>query len=158
LNVHGINGAGQKEMCTAEPLLPVFRCFEVEFANEKLKRYKSPGADQILAELIQTGGIKHYVLKSTDLLILFGIRKNCHSSGRNLLLYLFIDDETGCSNCRGILLLPTTYKISSSIHVSRLTSCIGETVADHWCRFQQNRLVTDQIFCIYQISGEKIGV
>jgi len=90
LNVHGINGAGQKEMCTAEPLLPVFRCFEVEFANEKLKRYKSPGADQILAELIQTGGIKHYVLKSTDLLILFGIRKNCHSSGRNLLLYLFI--------------------------------------------------------------------
>jgi hypothetical protein len=29
-------------------------------------------------------------LRSTNLLILFGIRKNCHSSGSILLLYLFI--------------------------------------------------------------------
>jgi hypothetical protein len=32
----------------------------------------------------------HYFLRSTNLLILFGIRKNCHSSGRNLFLCLFI--------------------------------------------------------------------
>jgi hypothetical protein len=30
------------------------------------------------------------VLRSTNFLILFGIRRNCHSSGRNVLLYLFI--------------------------------------------------------------------
>jgi hypothetical protein len=32
--------------------------FEVEMAIEKLKRYKSPGIDQIPAELIKAGGSK----------------------------------------------------------------------------------------------------
>jgi hypothetical protein len=32
----------------------------------------------------------HCVLISTNLLILFGIREKCSSSGRDLLLYLFI--------------------------------------------------------------------
>jgi hypothetical protein len=30
--------------------------FEVEIAMVKFRRYKSPGSDQILAELIQAGG------------------------------------------------------------------------------------------------------
>jgi len=46
---------------------------------------------QILIEFRQNSSsreVMHYVLKSTDLLILFGIRKSCHSTGRNLLSYL----------------------------------------------------------------------
>jgi hypothetical protein len=39
----------QIEIHTAEPP------FEVEFAIEKLKKYKSPGSDQTPAELIQAG-------------------------------------------------------------------------------------------------------
>jgi hypothetical protein len=31
-------------------------CLEVQIATAKLKKYKSSGSDQILAELIQTGG------------------------------------------------------------------------------------------------------
>jgi hypothetical protein len=62
----------------------VFTSVEVEIAIEELKRYKSLGIDQILAELIEAGD-DNYVLISTNLLILFGIRKNCHSSQRNLL-------------------------------------------------------------------------
>jgi hypothetical protein len=62
---------------------------EVEIAIENFKKYKSPGTDQIPAELIQAGGI-HYVLRSTNLLTVFGMRKNCQSSGMNLLLYLFM--------------------------------------------------------------------
>jgi hypothetical protein len=38
---------------TAEPLIPDPSPFEVESAIAKLKRYKSPGNDQIPAELIQ---------------------------------------------------------------------------------------------------------
>jgi len=55
----------------------------------------------------------HYVLTLTYLLILFGISKNCHSSGSNLLLYLFIKrgSKTDCSNYRGMSLLPTTYNV-----------------------------------------------
>jgi hypothetical protein len=41
---------------TAEPLVPDPNPFEVEIAIAKLKRYKSPGSDQILPELIQAGG------------------------------------------------------------------------------------------------------
>jgi hypothetical protein len=42
-------------MQTAEQLVPGPRAFEVEMATEKLKRHKSPGTDQIPAELIKTG-------------------------------------------------------------------------------------------------------
>jgi hypothetical protein len=41
---------------TAEPLAPDPSPFEVEIAIENLKRYKLPGSDGILAELIQAGG------------------------------------------------------------------------------------------------------
>jgi hypothetical protein len=40
-------------MHTAEPLVPEPSCFVVEIRIENLKSYKSPGIDQIPAELIQ---------------------------------------------------------------------------------------------------------
>jgi hypothetical protein len=43
------------EMLTTEALIAESNLFEVEIATEKFKRYKSPGTDQILAELIQAG-------------------------------------------------------------------------------------------------------
>jgi hypothetical protein len=42
-------------MHTAEPLVPETRSFKFENATEKLKRYKLPGYDQILADTIQVG-------------------------------------------------------------------------------------------------------
>jgi hypothetical protein len=40
----------------AEPLVPEPSLAEVEIAIGNLKRYKSPGTDQIPAELIKAGG------------------------------------------------------------------------------------------------------
>ena len=56
LNVHGVNDVGHTEIHTAEPLEPEPRTIEFEMAIEKLKRRKSPGTDQIPAELITAGG------------------------------------------------------------------------------------------------------
>ena len=56
LNVQGVNDVRQAEIHTAEPLVPEPSAFEVGMAIEKLKRQKSPGIDQIPAELIKTGG------------------------------------------------------------------------------------------------------
>jgi hypothetical protein len=59
-----------------------------KFGIENLKRCKSPGSNQILAEPIQAG-VVHYVLVSTNLFILFGIWKSCHSSGNNLVVPIY---------------------------------------------------------------------
>ena len=56
LNVHGVHDVRQTETHTAEPLVPEPSAFEVDLAIEKLKSHKSPGVDQIPAELINEGG------------------------------------------------------------------------------------------------------
>ena len=55
LNVHGVNDIKHTVIHTAEPLVPESSAFEVELAIEKLKSHKSPGIDQIPAELIRAG-------------------------------------------------------------------------------------------------------
>jgi hypothetical protein len=56
LNVHGAGGVGRTEMHTAEPFVPRPSASEFEVAIGKLERYKSPGVDEIPAEIIQAGG------------------------------------------------------------------------------------------------------
>jgi hypothetical protein len=56
LNVHNVSDVRQIEIHSAEPLVPGHTHLEVEIAIAKLKKYKSPSSDQILAELIQAGG------------------------------------------------------------------------------------------------------
>jgi hypothetical protein len=73
---------------TAEPLVPEPSLVKVEIAIGKLKSYKSPGTNQISAKLIKAGGETLY--SEIHLFFVHGIRRNCHSSERNLLLYQFI--------------------------------------------------------------------
>jgi hypothetical protein len=56
LKVHNVSDVRQIEVHTAEPLVPGPSRLEVEIVIAKLKRYKSPGSDQIPAEMIQAGG------------------------------------------------------------------------------------------------------
>ncbi|KAJ4427607.1 hypothetical protein ANN_25255 [Periplaneta americana] len=58
LNIHRPNGNDQDEIQiqTAEPFISEPTLSQVEIAIENLKKYKSPGVDQIPAELIQEGG------------------------------------------------------------------------------------------------------
>jgi hypothetical protein len=50
-NVHGVKDVGQTEIHTAEPLVPEPSASEFELAIDKLKNHKSPGIDQLSAEL-----------------------------------------------------------------------------------------------------------
>jgi len=56
LNVHAVNNVGQTKIHTAEPLVPEPGAFDVEMATEKLEGHKSPGMEQIPAELMKEGG------------------------------------------------------------------------------------------------------
>jgi hypothetical protein len=108
LNVHEVNESRQIEMHTVKPLVCEPCPDEVEIATEKLK-----GGKSLCSEI-------------HSLLILFGIRKNCHS-GRNLSLYLCL--QRGIiltSNYRGLSLLQTMYKVLFNILLSRLTSYINK--------------------------------
>jgi hypothetical protein len=54
--LHNVSDVRQIEVHTAELLVPGPIRLEVEIVIAKLKKYKSPGSHQILAELIQAGG------------------------------------------------------------------------------------------------------
>jgi len=64
-------------------------------------------------------------------------------------------DKRDCNNYRDISLLTTTYKILSSILLSRLIPYAEETTGDHQCGFRRSRSTTDHIFCIRQILEKK---
>ena len=56
LNVHWVNDVRQIKIHTEEPLVSELSAVEVGMAIEKLKSHKSPGTDQIPAEVIKAGG------------------------------------------------------------------------------------------------------
>jgi hypothetical protein len=60
----------------------------VEIAIAKLKKYESPGSDEIPAELIQAGG-KMLLSAIHKLINYIWNKENCLISGRSLLLYQF---------------------------------------------------------------------
>jgi hypothetical protein len=58
LNVDNVSDVMQLEVHTVEKLVPGPGCLEAQIIIAKLKKYKSPGSDQIPAELIQAGSKK----------------------------------------------------------------------------------------------------
>jgi hypothetical protein len=56
LHLQNASDVRQTEVHTAEPLVPGPSRLEVEISIAKLKKYNTPGSDEILAELIQSGG------------------------------------------------------------------------------------------------------
>jgi hypothetical protein len=95
--------------------------------------------------------VKHYILRYTDLFVVYGIRRNCHSSGRNLLLYQFIKKVIRLT----VIIIEGAYKMLSNILLARLTPYISEVIGDHQCGFRCNRSTTEQIFYILQIIKKK---
>jgi hypothetical protein len=109
-------------------------------------------------------GVKHYILRYTNLFVLYGIKRNCHSSGRNVVVVVVVvvvipihkkGDKTDCNNYPGISVLTTAYKILSNILLARLTLYVNEVTGDHQCGFRHNRSTTNQIFYIWQILKKK---
>jgi hypothetical protein len=139
LNIHGVNDTRQTEVHSAERLVPEPSAFEVETAIEKLG-YKSPGIDQIPAELIKAGG---RTIRSEIHKLIISIRnKEQFPKEQKESINVPIckkGDRTDCSNCTGISLLSTTYKILPNILLSRLTAHAEEFMRDHQCGFQRNR-------------------
>jgi len=156
LNVHGVNDVRQTEIHTAKPPVPKPNASEVELAIEKLKSHKSPGIDQILAELIKAGD-KTIHCEIQKLIISISNKEELPEEWKESIIVPIYKkgDKTDCSNYRGISLLPTTYKILSNILLSKLTPYAEEIIGDHQCGFLCSSS-TDHIFCICQILKKKL--
>jgi hypothetical protein len=146
-------------MHTAEPFVPEPSASKVEVATGKLKRYKSPGADQIPAELIQARGEKLRSEIRKFIKLIWNKEELPHQWKESIVVPIHKKgDKTDCSNNRGTSLLSTSYKILSNILLARLTPYADEITGDHQCGFRRNRSMTNQIFYIRQILEKKMGV
>jgi len=132
--VHGVNDVRQTEIHTAGPVVPEPSAFHFELAVEKLKSHKSPGIDQIPAELIKAGGRTirceiHKIITS-----IWNKEELPEEWKQPIILCIYKKgNRTDCSNYRGISLLPTAYKILSNILLSRLTPYGEEIIGDYQC-------------------------
>jgi hypothetical protein len=76
----------QTEIHTTEPLVPEPRFFEAELATEELKVTNQQVMIKSQQNLLRQGVVR-FVMRSINLLFLFGIRRNClWSRSRSLLL------------------------------------------------------------------------
>ena len=85
-------------------------------AIEKRKSHKSPGVDQIPAELIKEGGSTiHYQIHK--LIVSIWNKEELPEEWKESIIAPIHKngDKTDGNNYRGISLLPTTYKILSNI-------------------------------------------
>jgi hypothetical protein len=95
-------------MHAGEPLVPDPSPSEVETAIAKLKKYKTPGSDQIPAELIQAGGETlqseiHKLINS-----IWSKEELPDQWKESITVPIYKKgDKTECSNYRGISLLST---------------------------------------------------
>jgi hypothetical protein len=111
LNEQNFSDFRQTEVHKAEPLVPGPNRLEVEIAIAKFKKYKSPGIDQIPAELIQAGG--EMLLSDIHKLINSVWNKEEWPDKWKESIIVPIHkkgEKADCNNYRGISLLSTSYK------------------------------------------------
>jgi hypothetical protein len=147
LNIPGVKDVKQTEIHTA--LLPEPSASEVNMAIEKLKRHKSPGIDQIPADLIKAGSrtIRSEIHKLIN--SIWNKEELPKQWKESIIVPIYKNgDKTDCSNYQGISLLSTTYKILTNILLSRLTPYAEEIIGEHQCGFKRNRSTTDHILWI----------
>jgi hypothetical protein len=140
LNVLRVSNVRQVEIHTAELLVPGPSPFVVEIASAKLKRPKSPGSDQVLAELIQEEGDKlwseiHKLINS-----IWNKEELPAQRKKSIIVPIYKKgDKIDCSDYCGISLSSTSYKILSNILHSRLSPYIDEIIVDLRSSFRCDR-------------------
>jgi hypothetical protein len=116
----------------------------------KLKSYKSPGTDQIPAELIKAGG-GTLCSEIHTLICSIWIKEELSQQWKEYIIVPIhkSGDKTECNNYRGISLLSTAYNILSSILLTRLTPYVNEVIGNHQCGFHSNRPIRFSTFARY---------
>ena len=116
--------------------MPEPSAFEVELAIGKLKNHKSPGTDQIPAELIKAGCRTICCVIHKLIISIWNKEELPEEWKESFIVPVYKKgDKTDCSIYRDISLSPTMYKILSNILLSRLTPYAEEITGDNQCGF-----------------------
>ena len=90
--------------------MPEPSALEVELAIEKLKSHKSPGTDQIPAELIKAGCSTIFCVIHKLIIAIWNKEELPGEWKKSIIVPIHKKrDKTDCNNYRGISLLTTTY-------------------------------------------------
>jgi len=99
----------QTKIHTAEPLVPEPSPFKDKIAIERLKRYKSPGTDQIPAALIQAGGNTLCSNNHKFISSIWNKEELPQQWKESIIVPIYKrGNKSDYNNYRGISLLPTT--------------------------------------------------
>jgi hypothetical protein len=159
LNVHGVPDVRQKDIHTAEPLVPEPSLVEVEIAIGKLKSYKSHSTDHIPVELTKAGDETLCSGIHRRICIIWNKEELPQQWKESIIVPLYKKgDKTACHNYRGISLLSTASKILSNTLLARLNPYVSEVTGDHQYGIRRNRSTPYQIFYIRQILERKMGL
>jgi hypothetical protein len=141
---------------TAEPLVPEPSLVEVEIAIGKLNSYKSPGIDEISAELIKAGGETLCSQRHKLICSVWNKEELPQQWKESIIIQIHEKgDKTDCNNYRGITLVSTAYTVLSKLLLARLIPYVNEFDGNHQCGFHRNRSTTDEIFYIQQPLEKK---
>ncbi|CAI6370121.1 unnamed protein product [Macrosiphum euphorbiae] len=145
--VYSLNLVAEEEQECPEPSLD-----EIRFQIKILKNHKSPGEDQIHAELLKKGGeemtfrlwkLIHRIWLSEKVPEDWKIALVCpiHKKG----------DKQDCNNYRGIALLSVAYKVFTNCILSRIRTKSEQIIGDYQGGFRPGRSTVDQIFILRQL-------
>ena len=128
---------------------------EVKEIIKKLKNNKSPGEDQITAELLKYGGEK-LEEKIQKLLEQIWLQEQMPQDWNEAILIPVHKkgDKMKCSNYRGIALLNVVYKILASYIKDQVIKKVEKEIGEYQGGFRANRSVVDQIFTLREIQAE----
>ena len=141
----------QREECSEEPP----NIMEIEEIITSLKNNKSPGNDQLTAELFKYGGRKLVEWMQVILEKVWKQERLPKDWNEAILVPIYKKgNKMECSNYRGIALLNVAYKIFATHLKRKITTKIEEEIGEYQCGFRKGRSVIDQIFTLREIQAE----
>ena len=126
---------------------------EVAAAIKNLKKGKSPGEDNITAEMLQAGEECSVKMMHTLCNKIYQEEQCPADWGKAVIVPLFKKgDKKECNNYRGISLLSVPGKVYTRVLQQRMKRYVEDIVAEEQAGFRYGRGTVDQLFVIRQLS------